>query len=695
VTLDGFLVSGSNYSFLTGAGISHDPPSNLPLALAFLTALVEQLPLSTDESSIIRGSILSGGLRFEQVMEMVGRHFDPKFDCLNLFARCTEANENHRLLAAACAAGAFVVTTNFDSLLERAAQDMGFGIRASFTEADFAHRTAPIPCIWKLHGTLLDNEGADARDSIAVALGQIGRLGEGFMLSPGRQRLLQDAVANADLVVLGYSGSDDFDIVPMLASLNSSRRVFWCLHQPSPIDAWTYTDFRRMGQNIGPVERLLAHGNWRESQIVIVQGRTTDLLRTVAERSGLFAAPPASRSEFVVESTYFVDWRYDHALAGWRTRAFAAELLTDLGLYGLARRSYLEAIAAVESLGDHVALEVLSDELARCDILFGAYSEARHWLERSTSAPKDGVASAGASTLLNLAICEAAEGRLDQAEETARRAEFAPGSLSPGALEHFKSCLYWKRGDLAKALGFGYDGLTRSRDAGRLSGVARVCTVLTEIHLKEENYSAALERIYEGLNATALTQEIDLHASALGWRARLMSRLGLFGAAFRDLTGACELLRRSEPKEDLARALDDLAALVDSIVERRKAVCASSSGILLTVFCDGVGSTSFAADASLGLPLPEATLDPRAVALRNSVALGLSSNHLSHSAFMMLSTMFLSIGGVLTPRVEGASAGLSVSGCDVLFAFDEVLEPAGCAQTYRSEAERIRNTSTL
>src|SRR5712691_11004167 len=158
-------------TFLAGAGISHEPPSHLPLANSILSNLFQELIIPEPEQHILEDGLSNGALRFEQVMEAVRLNFDPDLHILDILGECRSWNSMHQLLACAAGSGHHIFSTNFDSLIERAAQACGIRLRVACRGSDFSNLTTAEATLWKLHGSLIDQDGAEARDSIIATLG--------------------------------------------------------------------------------------------------------------------------------------------------------------------------------------------------------------------------------------------------------------------------------------------------------------------------------------------------------------------------------------------------------------------------------------------------------------------------------------------------------------------------------------------
>ena len=243
--IDDIFSSKEKYAFLVGAGISINPPSNLPSGYAFMKALINHTIPKEHVNRILdltdpyhKEVKLKGGfLRFEMFMGLIQEMIDPKLDTLEIFARCVEPNKNHHFLAEVIHNDGHVFTTNFDSLIEHALLKKGIDknrLNVVIDKKDWESRKIKGYPVYKLHGTINDiskETEFDRRDSIQTTIKQIAK-GESNenLLESWKVNKLEKILRKHDLIVCGYSGLDDFDIVPTIQSIKSSQRLIWIKH---------------------------------------------------------------------------------------------------------------------------------------------------------------------------------------------------------------------------------------------------------------------------------------------------------------------------------------------------------------------------------------------------------------------------------------------------------------------------------
>jgi tetratricopeptide (TPR) repeat protein len=243
--------------FLVGSGIS--VPSGLPSGWDFNKSLAQYLGASIGEKRRIRSWLVTGpsqsGIRFEQIMQVLKETVDPRLRILE-FCECSQKPTFlHRFLTRALERGP-VLTTNFDSLLELAWQEVnGPSLTVPYIEASAPDRSPKYPqsfeklrpshlrkkILLKLHGSLRDpkcvlkfgfvTRAQRTETSVAATLDRIGTSQRLWGLEPHKERAVAAAIHGKLLVVIGYSGTDDFDVLPTLASVG--RRVsgiLWVVH---------------------------------------------------------------------------------------------------------------------------------------------------------------------------------------------------------------------------------------------------------------------------------------------------------------------------------------------------------------------------------------------------------------------------------------------------------------------------------
>jgi tetratricopeptide (TPR) repeat protein len=211
-----------------GAGISKH--SGLPLVSELLPALLHALEASMREVELLS----QAKLPFEAFVEILqlNSRIEPLLD---LFA-LGEPSATHRLLAKLARAGRLltIATTNFDDLLERALADEALSTASDFgvlyDETSWRPRTPETPLrVLKLHGTIADRASLAATVRSVAARDRTGWRAAGIREIFGASRPAanapDDGSAEECVLILGYSCSDVFDLVPLIEAVPEPRKL--------------------------------------------------------------------------------------------------------------------------------------------------------------------------------------------------------------------------------------------------------------------------------------------------------------------------------------------------------------------------------------------------------------------------------------------------------------------------------------
>ncbi|KKM83625.1 hypothetical protein LCGC14_1307520 [marine sediment metagenome] len=229
-----------SYTFLVGAGISMDPPSYVPSARMFVNELFK---CYAPEEEIEKLSSLET-LRYELLVEKVQNLFDKELTFLDYLRGVKEPNAIHLFLANMIMRYNYVITTNFDYLIEIALKkklnifpsfhDYHKKVMVIITKEDYQKKVSFQFPIIKIHGSKWDViKGRLTKDSLVTTISALGRereKGETFAIEPYKKPLINEVMNGRDLVIMGYSGSDDFDISPMLKELSNMKKIIWIEH---------------------------------------------------------------------------------------------------------------------------------------------------------------------------------------------------------------------------------------------------------------------------------------------------------------------------------------------------------------------------------------------------------------------------------------------------------------------------------
>jgi len=284
------------YTFLVGAGISMDSPTNMPSAIKIVRSLLELCAPREEVEKLLSLEML----RFELVVEKVQNEFDEDLKFLDYLEHINEPNIIHYFLGNAITRGNYVVTTNFDYMIEHALMRIldkkwHKDIIPVITKEDFLFYQEPKHYIksnkyllYKIHGSkrniITGNETKHSLITTISALGREREEGKTFAIEPYKKPAVYNLMKDRTLVVMGYSGSDDFDIGPTLKELPFLKRIIWIEHtQKNHLDIIRIgkDDFQKDEQNISHLEKMLLDISINgEFEVILIRTNTKNFIKT-------------------------------------------------------------------------------------------------------------------------------------------------------------------------------------------------------------------------------------------------------------------------------------------------------------------------------------------------------------------------------------------------------------------------------
>jgi len=243
-SVDSLFEKNVKFTFLVGAGISLDAPSNLPSGDLMGRKLIEIFSPKAYTDKLVHME----NLRYELILQWIQQIFDKELHILDYFNYAINPNVFHMFLANRLLHGDEVITTNFDYLIERALKiklkDTELDkINPIITKNDFikleseeAYVTATKKfSLYKIHGSKKNIiKNIDTSESIIATLDEIGKRRERrkiFEIEPYKRKIIEKVMFGSVLVIFGYSGSDVFDVIPMLDNMKGIKRILWIDHQ--------------------------------------------------------------------------------------------------------------------------------------------------------------------------------------------------------------------------------------------------------------------------------------------------------------------------------------------------------------------------------------------------------------------------------------------------------------------------------
>jgi tetratricopeptide (TPR) repeat protein len=226
-----FTITPSEIVFLCGAGISYDPPARLPTINSFVARALTECKASTKIRHAIRQKVDNGEsiARFEVLIDSLRTIYDHSLLVGDVFDTHSY-NYTHSFLGQMVLRGSSVITTNFDNCIEHSISPLPVQ-RVVFDGSDLRYVPPLNKVIAKVHGS---NElvSSGKHSELVITISGLATTTDGFAKLPRWKRFLCDLVSRKYVVVLGYSGSDQFDVTPLLGQMRP-RQMIWVDHDAS------------------------------------------------------------------------------------------------------------------------------------------------------------------------------------------------------------------------------------------------------------------------------------------------------------------------------------------------------------------------------------------------------------------------------------------------------------------------------
>ena len=245
--------------FLVGAGCSKEPPTCLPTGYEMMKEIIK-LSCLENEISRINLAVTQNDIRFETLIDIFQKSVDKKLKIIDFYTQNTFPNKIHRFLSQMIIQGSIVLTTNFDTLIEQSlTKDIPDNekIIPVITKDDYLTYSNPkqlfeqkkLP-IYKLHGSSVNFvTGEETKDSLIATLEALSQNKDMLNLigvESFKSKLFENIPSDSILIVMGYSGSDDYDIVPTLKSIDNFSKIIWINHVSSEMIGYELKEIQNL-----------------------------------------------------------------------------------------------------------------------------------------------------------------------------------------------------------------------------------------------------------------------------------------------------------------------------------------------------------------------------------------------------------------------------------------------------------------
>ena len=575
LTISDLFTPGAKLTFLVGAGCSVDAPSCLPLGRAMMEAIIDYTCVESEIEKIRKLE----QLRFEALVEIIRDVLDKDLKIIDFYGQCDKPNIQHFFLADMIKKGNFVMTTNFDFLIEYALRQSGVpdeDIIPVITREDFEkfkdlyeQYNKGKKTLYKIHGSTKNIiEDQSTRESLIATIQAIGLNKEGenvFQLESFKQPLFVNITKDRSLIVMGYSGSDDFDIVPTLKILKNLRNIIWINYSKNikigseeiyEINAATSESLHKLNKDLRKVTQILLE-IWdmkNVDHIYLVNVDTKNMIKNL-----LNFEPTLSSDNFSIDA---MEWLKNNIeMPNEMIRyGIPAKLYYDFDIYEDAMRCLEEILYIAEEEGNQYWKGVALNNIGKIYYAQGNYPEAlKRYEEALKIAEQLGDLANKTTYLNNIGLIYNAQGNYSEAlkifEEALTIAKQLGDLAEIASLLNNIGLIYNAQGNYSEALKKYEEALKITEHMGNLTEKAAHLNNIGMVYKAQGSYPEALKRYEEALKI----------AEQLGNLAEKITYLNNIGMIYNAQGSYPEALKRYEEALKIAEQLGKLAGKATSL----------------------------------------------------------------------------------------------------------------------------------
>ncbi|MFX1277967.1 MAG: tetratricopeptide repeat protein [Promethearchaeota archaeon] len=517
----GLLEDPDSCNIIVGAGCSIDNPSNIAPSIGIIEAIIK----FTCAKSEIENILGLEGLRFEILLEIIRNLFDNELKILEYLEKCDKPNSIHFYLSEMIDRGVNVITTNFDFLIEHAIIQSNKNhemFNLVITEEDYRrfediieHKNNGKKFLFKIHGSTKDIlRGRDTQEyflSLIKKLGSFKTEFNLFFVEPYKGVLFNKLFNKANIILIGYSGQNDFDIIPILKRYHKMRRIIWINHLEDKNEKEKITQIvSNREENVQTEDKI--------DQILLEiknQNPNIDLIRIDTNLSNFFKSilnyyPELSEENF---SLNFSDWLPENLEIPTMMMKY---LIPHVIYFNFNRledsfRCGIRALEYIDSADNQCLKQLILNNIGWIYYKMGNLSEAiEHFKEAATIAQELGKKDQELVYLSNLGDINERIQNFPQALEYYKKA-MALAENSGNLMEELRILnsvieVYEILENYSDALKFSENALKLSERLGDLKKKAMVLNNIGSIYYKQNNLDLALdyfqqsEKIFRRIN---------------------------------------------------------------------------------------------------------------------------------------------------------------------------------------------------
>ena len=543
ITVDTLLGENQKLTFLVGAGCSVDAPSSQPAGRSMMEAMIKFICAESEVDKILKIT----DLRFEALVEIIRDNLDPDLRIIDYYGLCNKPNLQHFYLAEMINQGQFVMTTNFDFLIEHALLQLGIpkdNIKIVITKEDFENYNNPphlfnneFMSIYKIHGStknIITNEST--RDTLVATIQAFGSNKEGmsvFQVEPFKRPLFDNISNERSLIVMGYSGSDDFDVVPTLKKLQNIENIIWINFvwddKGKELICEIESDDIEASQNIEKVNQILSEIKQinNAKHVYRIDANTSRLIKQILPN-----IPNLSQENFKIPP---FEWlRENISTPNELMKYFIPQTIYfDFNLMEDSLRCARELLHISERIKDEVMIIKSLNLIGKIHHEQGDYSEALKLYNQALKlAEKVEPKEWKAACFNNIANIFNAWGKYSDALNYFKQAlplfKQINDYFSMAITLRNMSSIQKNMGNITAALEYATNALQIFDQLGKLSDKADMLMIIGMIQLSLGNVDAAFRNYEESLHINDLLSDLDGKVAVLNTIGELFRAIGRF-----------------------------------------------------------------------------------------------------------------------------------------------------------------------
>lgn len=361
-----------NTAIFCGAGISYH--SGLPLVSELEKKILTALDINENDSSII----LNSNIPFEFFIETIRNELSVD-EILEIFSK-GEPNTNHDLIAELVKAGFIktILTTNFDLLIEKALTNKGllqgthfevFSTEEDFGKISWADESIKII---KVHGCISN------KDEMAITLNAVAKKS----VCVNKNKVIENFFShdiNPNVIVIGYSCSDLFDISPQIEIIEKKgSEIFFIEHVNNSTDC-----------NIENISLKGFKNPFKTFSGIRIKINADQFIKetwqTLFDKEYQFKSFSTAWNENV--TTWMSQSIQENSIG--IKHQIPARLFYNIGEYKIAVKHYEQAIGIAQRENNQITFYSELGNLGMAFNALGKYADAKRCLEESVNACHD------------------------------------------------------------------------------------------------------------------------------------------------------------------------------------------------------------------------------------------------------------------------------------------------------------------